>query len=116
MWDENRSGQRLTREAVIGTWDFMSPEQAFDTSRADHRSDIDSLGCTLFWLIAGRSPYESFRGTQVLLAHQQAPIPALSDFRDAVPKPVEDVVDWVLAKDPSTGRFGPAVWGLVTFT
>lgn len=62
---------------VLGTADFMAPEQASAAREADARSDLYSLGCTLYFLLKGKPPYTGRTPLEVLLAHRQQPIPHL---------------------------------------
>ncbi|MFH1265289.1 MAG: protein kinase, partial [Planctomycetota bacterium] len=86
---------------VMGTYDYMAPEQAQDTHSADHRADIYSLGCTLFRLLTGRKPYVGETPVQILLAHCQEPVPSLCDVREDVPPRLDAVSQKMLAKDPA---------------
>jgi hypothetical protein len=87
--------------AVVGTIDFMPPEQAINAKAADERSDIYSLGCTLFYLLAGKPLYERETLMQKLLAHREAPIPDVRDFVPSASPQLAATLSRMLAKDPA---------------
>jgi serine/threonine protein kinase len=86
---------------IMGTIPYMSPEQAIDSKRADARSDIYSLGCTLHYLLTGRPPYGERTWSEMFLAHKQKPIPSLKAARRHVPDHLEALFKRMLAKDPA---------------
>jgi serine/threonine protein kinase len=85
---------------VIGTLDYMAPEQASDTSHVDARADIYGLGCTLYYLLAGRPPYDGETALEKIMAHCQKPIPWLRALRNGVPESLDAVFRRMLAKKP----------------
>ncbi|MSR58885.1 MAG: serine/threonine protein kinase [Planctomycetaceae bacterium] len=100
---ENRDDQAVDLTmagTTLGTFDYISPEQARDPRTADVRSDIYSLGCTLYHMLTGDPPYPEGTVLQKLLQHQgdDAPDPALKN--SAVPENLSVVIRKMMAKDP----------------
>jgi serine/threonine protein kinase len=99
--DAPGEGVNLTRTGeMMGTPDYMAPEQALDTRSADSRADVYSLGCTLFRLLTGVLPYAGETYVQMLMAHCEAPIPDLRAKRPDTPEPLKAIFDRMVAKQP----------------
>ncbi|HZN34590.1 MAG TPA: protein kinase, partial [Pirellulaceae bacterium] len=95
------SGPEATSAGMIlGTPDYIAPEQVNDPRSADIRADIYSLGCTLYFLLAGRPPFPHGTITDKLVAQASAEPPPLSQFRSDVPPGLSRVLARMLAKDP----------------
>jgi serine/threonine protein kinase len=94
--------------AVLGTADYIAPEQADDPRAADIRADIYALGCTLFHLLAGRPPFPEGTVAQKLDRHADTPLPRLETVRPEVPPGLEAVVARMTAKDPADRYATPA--------
>lgn len=89
---------------VMGTPDYMSPEQGWDTATVDIRSDIYSLGCTLFRLLTGRVPFPGDNPLQVLMARCSKDAPSVKSLRADIPDPIDAIVRRMTLRDPA-GRF-----------
>ncbi len=94
--------------AIMGTPDYMAPEQATDARRADIRADIYSLGCTLFHLLAGEPPFPDGGALQKVVQHLEKAPRSLSDVRAEVSRELAAVVARMLAKDPAKRYQTPA--------
>jgi serine/threonine protein kinase len=92
----------LTSEGqVLGTVDFLAPEQAVNARSADIRADIYSLGCTLYFLLSGGPPFGEGSYANIVLAHQSIEAKPLNQVRRDVPAELAAVVAKMMAKDPS---------------
>jgi len=90
----------------VGTPSYMSPEQSAGDPDLDGRSDLYSLGCVLYEMLAGQPPFSGATVESVVRQHVLTPPPPVTQFRPAVPAPVADAVARALAKNPAD-RFNP---------
>ncbi len=91
----------LTASGVtLGTFDYISPEQARDPRNADIRSDIYSLGCTVFFMLVGQPPFPEGTVLQKLLQHQGDQPPDVRQFRPELPEETSRILQKMMAKDP----------------
>lgn len=86
---------------IMGTAEYLAPEQAMNAKAADGRADIYSLGCTLHFLLTGSPPYPGKSLMDKLAAHRTQPIPTLRVLRDDVPEHVDAAFQRMMAKDPA---------------
>jgi len=99
----------LTASGVmLGTFDYISPEQARDPRVADVRSDLYSLGCTLFFMLTGQPPFPEGTALQKVLRHSTDDPPDVRQFRPELSPRVAALVSKLLAKKPSQRHQSPA--------
>jgi formylglycine-generating enzyme required for sulfatase activity/tRNA A-37 threonylcarbamoyl transferase component Bud32 len=99
---ERKSQAGLTGAGMImGTPEYMAPEQARDTAAADIRADIYSLGCTLFFLLTGRPPFAGGTAIEILTRQVIDAPPRVTDVRPEVPSHLADLIARMLSKDPA---------------
>src|SRR6266566_1846789 len=102
----NESRTALTQPGMlIGTPDYMSPEQALAERELDGRSDQYALACVLYEMLSGRPPFTGTSAEGVLLRHLTVEAPRITDLAPSVPKPVAAALARALAKAPAD-RFG----------
>jgi len=108
----SEQGSEVTTSGqIMGTSDYMAPEQATDSHHIDIRADIYSLGCTLYRLLAGRAPFsgkEYDTPLKKVMAQVSRPVPAIAQFRPDLPKELLAVIDRCLAKTPEKRFATPA--------
>jgi len=96
-----QAGDDLTKTGcVLGTIDYMAPEQAMNTRRADHRADIYALGCTLYFLLSGQPLFGGETVMERLVAHREQGLPSLRKACPAAPPWLDAVFQKMVAKRP----------------
>ena len=108
LFDEDAAGPgdpAVTADgAILGTPDYLAPEQARDARGADVRADVYALGCVLYHLLAGRPPFVEKSVMATMVKHATEPVPPVTQFAPAVPPGMLVVMSRMLAKDPA-GRY-----------
>jgi serine/threonine protein kinase len=97
---------------IIGTVDYLSPEQAINPRGVDIRGDIYSLGCTLYFLLTGRVPFNGTTVMQKILQHQKKDAPLVEVLSPAVPAALAAIVRRMMAKKPEDRFQTPAAVAL----
>ena len=99
--EEADAGQRLTRQGqVLGTPDYIAPEQVMDSRSADIRADIFSLGASIYKLLTGRVPFEGESAMDKLMARHTCPTPRVRTYRPEIPEEIDAVIAKAMARDP----------------
>lgn len=87
-------------ENVLGTADYLAPEQAIDSHRVDARADIYSLGCSFYYLLTGHAPFDQGTLPQRIMAHQRQTPPSILKDRPDAPADLVEICMWMMAKKP----------------
>lgn len=103
--DADSESAKLTKEGVtLGTPDYIAPEQVLDSRKADIRADVYSLGCTLYFMLAGKPPFSVGTAIDKMKAHlEQAPAD-IGRTRSDIPVELTKIITRMMAKKP-TDRF-----------
>ena len=98
---ESTTRASMTASGVImGTVDYMSPEQALNSRNADARSDIYSLGCTMYFLLTGTTMFAGDTLMEKIIAHREQPLPKLREQVPEVPAGLDAVFQKMVARNP----------------
>ncbi len=92
---------------IVGSVDYMAPEQVAQSQAVDHRADIYALGCTFFFLLTGRPPYGQGTLSERIAQHQSGQIPDVRQLRPETPAALAEICTRMMAKDPQD-RFASA--------
>jgi eukaryotic-like serine/threonine-protein kinase len=106
--DEEEASALTHEGTMMGTVDYLAPEQAVDFHTVDIRADLYSLGCTLYYLLAGRVPFPRGETVLKLLKHKVEEPPPIEQLRPDVPPAVAAIVRKLLAKRPADRFQTPA--------
>jgi serine/threonine protein kinase/formylglycine-generating enzyme required for sulfatase activity len=99
---EKQENRGLTGEGqMLGTPDYVAPEQSLDAANATIRADVYSLGCTLYYLLTGEPPFRGRTAFEVMQAHHIAEARRLEEARPDIPAALGDIVRKMMAKDPT---------------
>jgi len=106
--DSGSPSGKVDQGQILGTADYLAPEQAIDSHSVDIRADIYGLGATLYYLLSGRPPFDAPNMTQKLLCHQMKEPTPVRDLRSEVPEELAAVLAKMMAKKPADRYQTPA--------
>jgi serine/threonine protein kinase len=93
-------GNLTNANVAMGTPAYMAPEQGRDASKVDHRADQYSLGCTLYYLVAGKTPFTGKTTFEIISKHATEPLIPIDTIVKNVPKELSYIIEKMLAKNP----------------
>jgi serine/threonine protein kinase len=93
--------QKYGQKSVLGTVDYLAPEQAIDCHAADLRADVYSLGATFYFLLTNQSPYGDASAAQKLIWQQVRPPDPIHDYRPDVPDALAAIIEKMMMKNPA---------------
>src|SRR5262249_5157595 len=99
--DDDMLTLKYDEKSVLGTADYVAPEQTINSHEVDVRADIYSLGATFYFLLAGHPPFPDGTIAQKLIAHQNKPPTPIRTIRPDVSEELAAVIDKMLTKDPN---------------
>src|SRR5262249_50781339 len=88
-------------KVILGTVDYVAPEQVRDSHGVDIRADVYSLGATLYFLLSGHPPFPHGKKAQKLVLHQTTNPTPIRQLRPDVPAELAEVLERMMAKDPA---------------
>ncbi len=92
-------GDLTGASAAMGTPSYMAPEQGRDAGMVDHRADQYSLGCTLYYLVAGKAPFTGRTSFEIISKHLSQPLEPIETHVKNVPKDLSLIIEKMLSKD-----------------
>jgi serine/threonine protein kinase len=98
--DEEQITARFNDQSILGTADFIAPEQSLLHGDVDHRADVYGLGTTFYYLLTGRTPFDGTTIADKLLAHQLRQPPPVEQLVPDLPKELKNIVPKMMAKRP----------------
>jgi serine/threonine-protein kinase len=95
------SSSKTDSQSVFEIADYLAPEQALNSPKADARADIYSLGCTFYFLLTGHPPYPGGSISERLLKHQVEPVTDLTNARPGTPTALANLCRQMMSKKPT---------------
>ncbi|MFT4555554.1 MAG: serine/threonine protein kinase [Planctomycetaceae bacterium] len=106
--ETTEAGDLTSTGQVMGSIDYISPEQSKDSHSADIRSDIFSLGCTLYFLLTGKAPYPGRNSVQRIMARVMNEAPRVRAARPDIPTSLDELLARILEREPADRIQTPA--------